>query len=46
LDLLTGSPEARRSIEAGAPLEPLHEQWKTWIEAFEAGLDDILLYRR
>ncbi len=44
LDLLTGSPEARERIEAGAPLEPLLESWKRDVAAFEATLDGILLY--
>ncbi len=44
LDLLTGSPDARELIEAGAPLEPLLESWKAEVAAFEATLDGILLY--
>jgi uncharacterized protein YbbC (DUF1343 family) len=45
LDLLTGSPDARRCIETGSALDPLHERWRAWIETFEADLEDILLYR-
>ncbi len=44
LDLLTGSPEARELIEAGAPLAPLLESWKAEVATFEATLEGILLY--
>jgi uncharacterized protein YbbC (DUF1343 family) len=46
IDLLTGSSAARRSIENGQPLEPLFARWRTEVDAFEGGLDDVLLYHR
>jgi uncharacterized protein YbbC (DUF1343 family) len=44
LDLLTGSPAARKRIEAGEPLEPLIEAWRGAVGEFEHHLDGILLY--
>ena len=46
LDLLTGSPAARRRIEEGAPLRPLFDEWKDWVKAFEEDLEGITLYHR
>jgi uncharacterized protein YbbC (DUF1343 family) len=46
LDLLTGSPAARRCIEDGTPFAPLFDEWRDWVADFEAGLDGILLYHR
>jgi len=46
LDLLTGSPAARRCIEDGAPLEPLLDEWKGWVRTFEDELEGVLLYHR
>lgn len=45
IDLLTGSPKAREILELGQPLEPLFEEWKAEVAAFERGLGGILLYR-
>jgi len=45
LDLLTGSAEARRTLEAGEPLEPLLEDWADEVAAFAAALEGVLLYR-
>jgi len=44
LDILTGSPTARKRIEAGDPLEPVIEAWRDEVEEFESHLDGILLY--
>ena len=44
LDLLTGSAEARRVVEAGEPLEPLLAGWADEVTAFEESLDGVLLY--
>jgi uncharacterized protein YbbC (DUF1343 family) len=44
IDLLTGSAQARKAIEAGETLEPLLSQWERYVEEFEASLDGILLY--
>ena len=44
LDLLTGSPDARRAIEGGAPLEPRLERWRGEVAEFESTLEGILLY--
>jgi uncharacterized protein YbbC (DUF1343 family) len=46
LDLLTGSSAAREAIETGTPLEPLLNQWQSYVSEFEASLDGILLYHR
>ena len=46
LDLLTGSPAARRYIEAGEPLAPLFDEWRDWVRSFEEDLEGILLYHR
>ena len=35
LDLLTGSPAARRCIEDGTPFEPLFDEWRDWVATFE-----------
>jgi uncharacterized protein YbbC (DUF1343 family) len=44
LDLLTGSPAARTTIDSGASLAPLVDSWRTTVDDFEASLDGILLY--
>ena len=44
LDLLTGSPDARRRIEAGEPLDDLLAGWRSWVSDWESTLDGILLY--
>lgn len=44
LDLLTGSAEARRVLEAREPLEPLLADWAAEVAAFEETLDGVLLY--
>ncbi len=44
IDLLTGSPDARRCIENGTPIEDLLESWRVWVESWESSLDGILLY--
>jgi uncharacterized protein YbbC (DUF1343 family) len=44
LDLLTGSPEARRRIESGEPLDELLEGWCSWIVQWESTLEGIVLY--
>jgi uncharacterized protein YbbC (DUF1343 family) len=44
LDLLTGSAEARRLIEDGAPLDELLEAWSQSVIEFEDSLDGVLLY--
>jgi len=44
LDLLTGSGDARRAIETGAPLEPLFERWQAEVAEFEGTLEGVLLY--
>jgi uncharacterized protein YbbC (DUF1343 family) len=44
LDLLTGSPEARRCIEDGKPVDDLLASWHARVVEFEATLDGILLY--
>lgn len=44
LDLLTGSPDARRAIESGAPLGPLLERWRGEVAEFEGTLEGVLLY--
>jgi len=46
LDLLTGSPAARRCIENCAPFGPLFEEWRDWVATFESTLEGILLYHR
>jgi len=46
LDLLTGSPAARRGIEAGEPLAPLFDEWRGWVRSYEEDLEGILLYHR
>jgi uncharacterized protein YbbC (DUF1343 family) len=45
LDLLTGSAAARELLESGADLEPLLQEWRSEVAAFEESLDGILLYR-
>jgi uncharacterized protein YbbC (DUF1343 family) len=45
LDLLTGSPEARRCIDGSEPFDRLFPRWRDQITAFEETLDGILLYR-
>jgi uncharacterized protein YbbC (DUF1343 family) len=44
LDLLTGSPEARRCVEAGEDFDELFEVWRQWVSEFEGTLEGILLY--
>ncbi len=44
VDLLTGSPEYRRRLEHGLPLDPLLDRWRAEVAAFEAGLAGVLLY--
>jgi len=44
LDLLTGSPTARRNIEDNAALEPLFDEWRNTVSAFENNLEGVLLY--
>ena len=44
VDLLTGSAEARETIDGGRPLEPLLESWQRWVADFEASLGGVLLY--
>jgi len=44
LDILTGSSEARESIEGGRELEPLIESWRRVVTDFESQLEGILLY--
>ncbi len=44
LDLLTGSSEARATIESGGDLAPLLARWRDEVATFSATLDDILLY--
>ncbi len=44
LDLLTGSPAARRCIEDGTPFDPLFDEWRGWVATFEDTLEGILLY--
>jgi len=46
MDLLTGSAEARASIEDGTALEPLLFEWSTWVDRFESGLEGVLLYHQ
>ncbi len=46
IDLLTGSDEARRRIDAGEPLEPLLAAWREEVAAFESRLEGVLLYRK
>ena len=46
LDLLTGSPAARRCIEDGTSFAPMFEEWRDWVTNFEATLEGILLYHR
>jgi len=46
LDLLTGSDAARRAIENDDAIEPLLREWRAEVEAFEGGLDGVLLYRQ
>lgn len=45
IDLLTGSPEARRCIEDGEPFDALFDRWRSWVGSFEETLDGVLLYR-
>jgi len=44
VDLLTGSAEARKAIDGGAPLGPLLASWQASVVDFEASLGGILLY--
>jgi uncharacterized protein YbbC (DUF1343 family) len=44
LDLLTGSPEARRCIEEGRGFEHLFDSWRASVTDFENHLEGILLY--
>ena len=44
IDLLTGSPAARRLIESGDPPNDLFDQWQRYVEEFESTLEGILLY--
>jgi uncharacterized protein YbbC (DUF1343 family) len=44
LDLLTGSPAARRCIEDGTQFAPLFDEWRDWVATFEGTLEGILLY--
>ena len=44
LDLLTGSPETRKTIEAGDTLEPLLARWREDVRLFEGSLEGVLLY--
>jgi len=44
LDILTGSPAARESIESGREIESVIEAWRDGVAAFEERLDGILLY--
>lgn len=45
LDLLTGSDRARRCIESGRSFGSLLAEWRREVEAFEAGLEGVLLYQ-
>jgi uncharacterized protein YbbC (DUF1343 family) len=44
LDLLTGSPDARRTIEEGGALEPMLASWQSYVREFEARLEGIVIY--
>jgi uncharacterized protein YbbC (DUF1343 family) len=44
IDLLTGSPDARRVIESGEPVVELLATWRRWVDEWEADLEGVLLY--